>query len=439
MESLLIWIITVVIALAIFVPYYLKFRQKQKADIERKQEAQSLGIDKPRAQFPFINEVECIGCGSCVEACPEGDVLGVVFGKATVINGLRCVGHGMCEQVCPVGAIEVGLGDIKTRDDIPILTDYNETTIPGIYIAGELGGLSLIRNAISQGRRAVEHIAANLERADSKHIKDVIIVGAGPAGLSASLTAIQNDLNYQVIDQQEPGGTILQYPRKKLVMTQKFEIPLYGWLKQDEYSKEELLEIWQEILGKYKVDYKTHHKMETVVKPNGHFDIITNQGKLQAKNVVLAMGRRGTPRKLGVPGEDKKKVAYQLIDAQSYNSNHVLVVGGGDSAVEAAIGLARQKGNTVSLSYRKHKLFRIKKKNEDRINEMIQSKKITPIFNSEVLEIKENSVILQIGEETTEIPNDYVFIFAGGIPPFKLLKEIGIGFGGGQEKDGASD
>jgi len=431
MESYFIWIITVFLVLVIFVPYYIKFRKQQKADIERKQEAQSLGIDRPRAQFPFINDLYCIGCGSCVEACPEGDVLGVVFGKARVINGLRCVGHGACEKVCPVGALEVGLGDIKTRDDIPILSEANETTVPGLYIAGELGGLSLIRNATAHGRKAVENIALDSQRAQSKHVKDVIIVGAGPAGMSASLTAIQNDLSYLLIDQQEPGGTILQYPRKKLVMTQKFEIPLYGWLKHAEYSKEELLDIWQTIIGKYKVNYLTQHRMQTVVKPNGHFKVITNQGEFEGRKVILAMGRRGTPRKLGVPGEDMSKVAYQLIDAQSYTNDHILVVGGGDSAAEAAIGLARQKGNKVTLSYRKNKLFRIKKKNEDRINEMINSRKITPLFNSNVLEIREKSVVLQQTEENvTEIPNDYIFVFAGGIPPFKMLKEMGIQFGG---------
>lgn len=430
MESLFIWIITAVLILAIFIPYYIKFRQKQKADIERKAEAQSLGIDRPRAQFPFINEVDCIGCGSCVLACPEGDVLGVVFGKATVINGLRCVGHGLCEVACPVGAIEVGLGDVKKRDDIPLLSDANETTVPGLYIAGELSGLSLLRNAVAHGKKVVESIAMDSKRAESKHMKDVIIVGAGPAGMSAALTAIEKDLSYLLIDQQEPGGTILQYPRQKVVMAHQVDIPLYGKLKRDEYSKEQLLDIWQGIIGTHKINYLTQHRMKHVVKPNGHFKVITTQGEFEGRKVVLAMGRRGTPRKLGVPGEDKKKVAYQLIDAQQYTNNHVLVVGGGDSAVEVAIGLARQKGNTVTLSYRKNKLFRIKKKNEERINILIKSKKIKAIFNSNVVEIKDDVVRLQVEDEIQEIPNDYVFIFAGGIPPFKQLKEMGIQFGG---------
>ena len=436
MESIFIWIITAFLILVIFIPYWLKFHRHHKADIERKQEAQSLGIDRARAQFPFINDLLCIGCGSCVAACPEGDVLGVVFGKARVINGLRCIGHGICEEVCPVGALKVGLGDIKKRDDIPILSKANETTVSGLYIAGELSGLSLLRNAVAHGRKVVENIAQDPQRSESKHIKDVIIVGAGPAGMSAALTAIQNDLSYTLLDQQEPGGTILQYPRKKVVMAHNLEIPLYGRLKRDEYSKEELLDIWQAIIRKYKINYFAQHRMQAVVKPNGYFKVITNQGDYEGRKVILAMGRRGTPRKLGVPGEESSKVAYQLIDAQSYTNHRILVVGGGDSAVEAAIGLARQKGNKVTLSYRKNKLFRIKKKNEDRINEMIKSKKITSIFNSNVIEIKEKSVVLKQTEKNImEIPNDYVFIFAGGIPPFKMLKEMGIQFGGDAGKN----
>jgi thioredoxin reductase (NADPH) len=430
MESIFIWIITAAIILGIFIPYYIKFRKKQKADIERKREAESVGIGRPRSQYPMIDNSACIGCGSCVEACPEGDVLGVVFGKATIINGDRCVGHGYCEQVCPVGALKVGLGDIKSRDDIPITDEYKETNVEGIFIAGELGGISLIRNAISQGKMVIERIAEKRGQTSSDADYDVVIVGGGPAGLSAALTAIQKNLSYLVIDQQEPGGTILQYPRRKLVMTQPVEIPLYGRLEEPEYSKEFLLETWQNIIAQNKINIMINSKVETVRKVNGFFEIVSGDKSLKSQFVVLAMGRRGTPRKLGVPGEELTKVAYQLIDAQSYSNNDILVVGGGDSAIEAAVGMARQKNNRVYISYRKPKFFRIKKKNEERVNEMIAGKKIKPIFNSNVIEITEKSVILKTENETIEIPNDYVFIFAGGIPPFKMLKDMGIQFGG---------
>lgn len=434
MESEIIWGLTAVILIVIFLPYFFKFRRKQKEDILRRREAEQLGIGRPMAQFPMIDNASCIGCGSCVDACPEGDVLGIVFGKAAVINGQRCVGHGYCEQVCPVSALKVGLGDITTRPDIPILDEHFQTTVPGLFIAGELGGISLIRNAVSQGRTAVKKIAASKADAIAEADFDVVIVGCGPAGMSAALTAVESSLSYVVIDQQGPGGTILQYPRKKLVMTQPVEIPLYGKLNKSEYSKEYLLEIWEDVAGKYNLNAHSGEKLATVRRVDGRFEVVTSTNTYTSRFVVLAMGRRGTPRKLGVPGEDQSRVMYQLIDAQSYNGQHLLVVGGGDSAVEAAIGLARQDNNTVHISYRKPKFFRIKKKNEDRITELIKKDRIKPLFSSQVQEIGDTSVTLRTEEGVVTIPNDYVFVFAGGIPPFDMLKEMGIAFGGEVKK-----
>ena len=430
MESAIIWIITGLVIVAIIFPYFIKFRKQQKLDLQRQKEAEGLGLNKPRGQYPLIDATLCIGCGSCVRACPEEDVLGVVFGKAMVINGVRCVGHGYCEEVCPVGAIKVGLGNIKTRPDIPQLDEFNQTSVTGIYIAGELGGLSLIRNAVEQGQKVIEKIAKDGARSSVDGIYDVIIVGAGPAGISAALSAIKNELSYLILDQQEPGGTILQYPRRKLIMSQPVQLPLYGWMKKEEFSKEDLLATWQKIITDYKININSGEKVETVGIENGSFHILTSKETYTSQQVVLAIGRRGTPRKLGVQGEDLPKVFYQLIDAQSYNGLNLLVVGGGDSAVEAAVGLARQGNNKVTISYRKSTFARVKKKNEERINELIAEKKVRPLFQSDVIEISDKSVRLKINDDTMEIPNDFVFIFIGGEPPFIMLKEIGIAMGG---------
>ena len=430
MEQNLIWSGVAVLVAVIFIPYFAKFRRNRKVYAQRQEEARAMGIDRPRAQFPMIDRSKCIGCGSCVDACPVGDVLGVVWGAAEVINGERCVGHGYCEVVCPVGALKVGLGDIKTRPDIPILTSANETTVPGIFIAGELGGLSLIRNAIAQGRAVVEEIARRIGGPGASDIYHIVIVGAGPAGISAALTATQHKLSYLMLDEGEIGGTILKYPRRKLVMTQPVELPLYGWLKKDEYSKEVLMETWQDISSRFDLRVRSGQRVELVQMSGNHFDIKTTDNLFSSRFVVLAMGRRGTPRKMDVPGEDQAKVMYQLIDARSYTNQHMLVVGGGDSAVEAAVGLARQPGNSVTISYRKGGFFRVKKKNEDAITELIADGKITAIFDSQVTEVRPESVCLKTRDGQMEIQNDYVIVQIGGIPPYDMLKQMGIMFGG---------
>jgi len=432
-EALTIWVVAAVLVAAIFVPYVYRFRRARRLAAERKQEAQELGIDRASGQYPMIDRSVCIGCGACVDACPEGDVLAVVWGTAEVVNGQRCVGHGFCEPACPVGALKVGLGDVKTRPDIPILSEFNETSVPGIFIAGELSGLSLIRHAVAQGRRVADEIASRCRRMGprSNAVHDLVVVGAGPAGLSAALAARAHGLDCLVLDQYDLGGTILHYPRRKLVMTQPVEIPLYGTLDHDEYSKEELLEIWREVCRANRIEIRSGEKLEGLALLDEGFRLTTKSGMIaDGRFVVLALGRRGSPRKLGVAGEELPKVMYQLIDAQAYRNQHILVVGGGDSAVEAAIGLARQPGNTVSISYRKSRFFRIKKRNEAQIEQLLKSGEIRPYFDSTVKRIEANEVVLQTSEGSTSLRNDYVFIQAGGVPPYDMLKSFGISFGG---------
>jgi thioredoxin reductase/Pyruvate/2-oxoacid:ferredoxin oxidoreductase delta subunit len=431
-EAAIVWTVAAAIVAAIVVPYAISFRRRHHRDRARKAEAAALGVDRPAAQFPYIDPARCIGCGACVAACPEGDVLGVVGGTATVINGMRCVGHARCEEACPVGAIQVGLGDLKARADMPQVDDWNETDTPGLFLAGEVRGMALVRNAVAQGARVIERVAERAAGAQDAGVLDVAIVGSGPAGISAALSATERGLSHVVLEQEaELGGSLLHYPRRKMVLLQPVDLPLHGRLSREEYQKEHFLELMEGLLREHRLDVRFGEKVAGVTRrDDGTFELRSPGGVTRARSVVLAVGRRGTPRKLGAPGEELPKVMYRLIDAESYRDQKLLVVGGGDSAVEAAIGLAQQPGNEVTLSYRREKLVRIKKKNEDRLAPLLASGRIRTAFGSQVVGITPGTVRLKTGDEVRELPNDYVFVFAGGEPPFDFLKACGVRFGG---------
>jgi len=420
-ESAWIWIITSGLVVSIVAPYVYKAIRDERRSERDRQEAGRLGFDKPKAQFPSINLGLCFGCGSCVRACPEGGVLGLINGQAHLIAGLRCIGHGKCAEACPTGAVSVGLGDLSQRDDIPVLDESLETSVPGVHIIGELGGLALIKNAISQGNRVIDRIDDHAP---------LLIVGAGPSGLSAALACKQRGIPFRIIDQQGAGGTILQYPRKKIVLTQPVEIPSYGMLTKSEYTKEELLEIWLDLIQRNEIEVESPVQLQQIRKGDGGLVAETNRGPIEAQRVILALGRRGTPRKLRIPGEDLPKVMYKLMDAGQYQNEDLLVVGGGDSAVEAAMALARQPHNRVKLSYRKNRFYRIKARNQVKLKKMIDQKQLEVLFESQPKHIAKDHVLIQTKQGEQQIKNDYIFIFAGGIPPFDLLHRSGIQFGG---------
>ncbi len=421
-----------VIAVPLFL--YLRNQKRQAARAREAAEKGTLFSEGPKAQHPHIDITHCIGCQSCTAVCPEGDVLAMLGGKAVLINGYKCIGHGLCAEACPVGAITMMMASPSMAADLPYLTSRYETSVQNLFIAGELGGLALIKNAISQGRECIDTIADRVSTPGAARslpgVLDVLIIGAGPAGISASLRAIEKKLNYLTLEREEIGGTVAKYPRQKLVMTSPVEFPLYGRFNKTELSKEDLLGFWKKVLQRTDFQVRTGESVEDIEKgAEGVFTVQTKNGQYRSNAVVLALGRTGTPRKLGIKGEELPKVMYRLIEADHYINKRILVVGGGDSAIEAAMGLAHQSGNQVTLSYRKGAFSRIKERNARRLEDCIRTKKVEVVFNSVPVEIKENTVVLDICGEMQEISNDFVWIFAGGTPPNDFLKKIGVAFG----------
>ena len=415
-----------------FLMIYLRSLKKREARAREAAEKGKLFSEGPKAQHPHIDSNYCIGCATCTSVCPEGDVLAMIGGKAVIVNGHKCIGHGLCADACPVGAITMVMASPSMAVDMPTLSPDYETTVSNLFIVGELGGLALIKNAVNQGRDCVDTIAARLKQngAAQPGTHDVIVIGAGPAGISASLRAIEHKLKYLTIERDEIGGTVAKYPRQKLVMTSPVEFPMYGKFKKMQLSKENLLAFWDMILNRADFNVTTGEKVEDVQKDEqGIFTVTTASNQYRARAVILALGRAGEPRKLGVKGEDLPKVMYRLIEADHYINKKILVIGGGDSAVEAAMGLAHQAGNQVTLSYRSERFSRIKERNAKRVEDCVRSGKLKVLFNSNPVEFKPESVILEVSGVKQEIPNDFVWIFAGGTPPNAFLKKIGVGFG----------
>jgi len=418
--------------LVIYSLFTVNKRRKQRVNLQILQENQKIGLTEPASIHPVIDPNICKGCGACANACPEREkqVLGIIAGKASLINPTSCIGHGACKVACPFDAITLVFGSERRGVDIPNVSPEFETNVPGMYIAGELGGMGLIRNAVTQGMQAMDAIANNKrlqEKSDqTTDIHDVVIIGAGPAGFAATLSAMQKKLNHVTLEQESLGGTVFNFPRGKLVMTAPVELPLAGKMKFTETSKEKLLAFWQKIEQDHKVAINYQQNVKDIVQREGFFEVVTDNASYKTKTVLLSIGRRGTPRKLGVPGEEHPKVVYRLIDPEQYRDMHVLVVGGGDSALEAAISIAEETGSTVTLSYRSEAFSRAKEKNRQKIDQAVTNGSMNVIFKSTVSEITEKSVKLKHQDEIIEIPNDGIIVNAGGILPTPFLKQVGI-------------
>jgi thioredoxin reductase/NAD-dependent dihydropyrimidine dehydrogenase PreA subunit len=385
------------------------------------------GAAEPASLHPVIDPARCIGCGSCLKACPEQEhheVLGIVRGRAALINPGDCIGHGACKTACPVEAITLVFGSERRGVDIPLVTPAFESTVPGIFIAGELGGMGLIRNALEQGRQAVEAIRSR-GKAQGEML-DLVIVGAGPAGFAASLTAMAAGMRCVTLEQESLGGCVFQYPRGKLVMTAPATVPLIGKINFRQTSKEQLLQFWREAERKTGVKINYQERVDDITREHGGFIVKSSRTQYCTRSVLLAIGRRGSPRKLEVPGEELPKVVYRLMDPEQYKGQAVLVVGGGDSALEAATSIAELGSGGVVLSYRGEAFDRAKARNRERVERAAQEKRLQVLLKSNVRQIEREQVAIERNGELLKVRNDAVIVSAGGVLPSDFLRRIGI-------------
>ncbi len=383
----------------------------------------------------------CVGCGSCVAACPEAGAI-TLAGKLAVVNKDACTGQSACVAACPVGAITMSSGDAVQRVYVPEVDAEFESNLPGIYIVGELGGRGLIKNAINEGKIAVEAIvrriteeqSATQEGAPARVVAssgdlpmhDLVIVGAGPAGLSAGLEATRAKLDLVVIEQGTLADSIRRYPRRKILLAEPLRVPLYGDLWIADTTKEALLEVWESIVRSSGIVLRSGQRVDGVERVGDHFRVFGSGEDLLTRRVLLAMGRRGTPRRLGVPGEDRENVFYQIVEMEPFQGRRVLVVGGGDSALEAAVGLANQSMCEVSLSYRGESFLRAKERNRSKLKESVAAGKVRLLLSSSVREIKQDAVLLNTPTGSLILPNDDLIVQIGGVMPSAFLERIGV-------------
>ncbi len=388
----------------------------------------------PRILVHDINDDRCTGCDACVAVCPT-NVLDLVANKSRVLRFQDCIQCEACMFACPTEALVMfPEGSTPPPLKIPEIDENFQTAVPGQYLIGEVAGKPLVKNAANLGRSVIEHMLSTglrtgaIGRGETTY--DVAIVGSGPGGLSAALSCIQHGLSYVVLEkEQEIASTIARYPKGKLVMAEPYDTDNLSLLPVFDSAKEELIPIWRELLDRVGVKVRQGESVESVQRGgDGAFDIRTTVGAFRAQRVVMSIGTRGKPRTLQVQGENLPKVCSLLEDPDEWRGRSVLVVGGGDSACEAALALA-DSGAKVTISYRGKGFNRAAPKNKQTIEAYASEGRIKAKLGSQVLGFEPESVTLALADGTQKrYANDAAFVLIGADPPVQWLEKMGIRF-----------